>query len=56
MGDPIPVIPWAIPLLGLGYGEILIPMGTNLGKIILPPLRKAGLGMGKHNSNPITHG
>jgi hypothetical protein len=54
-GDPIVVNPCGIPLLGLGYEKILIPMGTYLGEI-LPSLGMLGMGMGKQNSNPITHG
>jgi hypothetical protein len=30
-GPPKPDYPWGIPLLGLGYGLKLIPMGIDLG-------------------------
>lgn len=49
--DPIPVNPWRIPLLGLEYGETLIPMSTNLGEI-LSLLGMLGMCMGKQ----ITYG
>jgi hypothetical protein len=53
--DPIPVNPWRISLLGLGYGEILIPISTNLGEI-LSLLGMLGMCMGKQNPNLITYG
>jgi hypothetical protein len=47
-GDLIPVNPWGIPLLGLGYGNILIPMGISLEGI----LWVGGYGNGKAESEP----
>jgi hypothetical protein len=52
-GDLILVNAWGIHLLGLGYRENLIPMGTNLGGI-LPPLGTTGICMVKQNLNLIT--
>jgi hypothetical protein len=54
-GAPKPDYPRGIPLLRLGYGLELIPMGIDLGEI-LSPLGMAGSGLGCINPNPITHG
>jgi hypothetical protein len=52
-------ITWGIPLLGLGYGLRLIPMGIDVGidlGEILSPSGMEGTGLGGLNPNPITHG
>jgi hypothetical protein len=54
-GAPKPDYLWEIPLLGLGYGLNLIPMGIDLREIISPS-GMAGIGLGGLNPNPITHG
>jgi hypothetical protein len=54
-GNSIPINPWQIPILWLGYRKILIPIGIDLG-LNLSPIGYVGMGMGKQNPNQITHG
>jgi hypothetical protein len=35
-GEPIPVNPWGIPLLGYGYGTKIVPMGMNMTQNLHP--------------------
>jgi hypothetical protein len=35
-GDPIPAIPWGIPLLEYEYGTKIVPMGMDMGQNLHP--------------------
>jgi hypothetical protein len=54
-GNFIPINPWQIPLLELGYMKILIYIGIDLG-LNSSPIGYVGMGTGKQNPNSITRG